>query len=373
MQIVAWQPPISPSDANRLSRIIRDSGGIVSAIPELRGADWTLIAREHTVHNVNFLVTIDSNFMISLLNLFQHRKSVSQTDRRAAALMALATMFNMQVNPTVAAHEYAKTAEGDPRSVLAEFRHADDLHPQAYADVALGRVTCLQAASQAEMKYWLKKESPVPPVTVKGYNLHYTAILGMLTIHTDPTMGPRTVQGQKKRMLRFLEWMHADFIFVGYATILASFLWGNGRVSSLLHNPNTKDPQKLLANAKNTVWDLSFAHTWAKGEIERAGRPGVPVNLLFTMDQGLALIADRLIQNGNLPDAARKDQFLHQLTEFWPERDAAEIADIEQEYGSRCQEPSRKCNRSSWQKYANGLTAKLEEKIHHNLFCGSPS
>lgn len=373
MRIVAWQPPISPSDADRLSRIIWDSGGIVSAIPELRGADWILIARERTVHDVNFLVTVDSNFVISLLNLFRHRKSVSQADRRAAALMALAIMFDMQVNPTIATYEYATTAKGDPRGLLARFRHADNLHPQAYADVALGRVTCLPAASQAEMEYWLKKESPVPPVTVKGYDPHYTAILGMLTIHTDPTMGPLTVQGRKKRMLRFLEWMHTDFIFVGYATILASFLWGNGRASSLLRNPNTKDLQKLLANAKNTAWDLSLAYVWAEREIERAGRPGVPVNLLFTMDQGLALIADRLIQNGNLPDATRKDHFLHQLTEFWPERDAAEIADIEQKYGFRREEPSRRCNRSSWQEYANGLAAELEERIRHNLFCGSPS
>ena len=79
----------------------------MSAIPELREGDWTLFAREHAIHDVHFLITIDSNFMISLLNLFRHRKSLSHTDRRAAAMMAIAIMFDMTVNPTVAAYEYA--------------------------------------------------------------------------------------------------------------------------------------------------------------------------------------------------------------------------------------------------------------------------
>ncbi len=364
--INAWRPPIPPADVIRLSRIIEESGGITSAIPELRSGDWETFATEQGVHGTQFLVHIDQNFMIALRDL-KKQKPISAMRRRVAALMAFAIMFDMQIDPRIAMHEYAFTAKGEPSTHLAMFRFAyQNIHPQTYADFALDRISQLPVMSDLDLHQCLKEE-PVPSSPVSGYAAHYTGILGMLAIHTDPKIGPMNLRGRKKRLLTFLKWMRDDFIFVACVTTLASHLWGKGQASKLLKYQDTRNAEKLLKSAKNTAWDFTLICNWAKMEKGRARQADAPITFLFTLDRGLAELATEHLMIDDLSLTARRRHNVRRLCKHWSDADAIKIADIEFEYESQKDDPSRKVRQPLWHEYVSSLPPQLEGRIRDNL------
>ena len=262
---VFWNPPVPPSDIAELAKQIPTASAIVSGFPEFAAGNVDAILQEYVVHETEFIVHLDTNILSRLVEIGEGEASLQQVHRSAAALMSIGIMCEMKMNPTFATHEYAFGGSGDPDSRNAEFYHLDNLHPQEFADVALGRIDQLL----------LPPELPHTPHRgthrryLQGHESIYVILLKIVEIHTSQRHKDRkTVPTRVESLLELIDWMFADFMVCEQMLDVASQLWGMSQKKSVLKKPNTQNLAALKKNVHNAAWDINLVRTWAKFELD---------------------------------------------------------------------------------------------------------
>jgi len=360
--------PLSPGELDAVSAIASESGAWVTGIDLLEDVPWQMIAREQAIYPPGFLAHLDTSFVSHLLKLVDGRPfRMTANHRTVAALMALSITFGFKLNPTCASHEYACTGADSPEERLLRFRYADKLHPQLYADVALGRKESLPPPSAEELKPYRGNLEPIGKLEVQGFSLNYLAVLSALDIHTDPKYGKHDRKGRMARTLAFVEWIHSDGIMMSCYIYAAQALWGpENHGIKIIKKANSADPDILLRHARNAAWDLTILCVWSnlEGARDTEGQRE-PIHLLYTLDRSLAHLARFLFFCPLNSDRERMQ--LETAKVFWPEREAREVCQKRREIERRRHEPSRRSNQRDWSSTVPAMVEELESKLRQRL------
>jgi len=340
------------------TKVITQSGGIVSQFKELREGDWRAFASQQLVHKNEFTAHVDNNVLARLDDLFQG-KSITDDHRAVAALMAIANAFGMGINSTFGSHEYALTATGRPDKRLAISRAAFRTSPKHFADIVTGEqsglpgsVTFREQDAVSDFKY------------VRGFSRNHMGILKILAIKTRD--GGQRLNNEKhrhQRMLEYLSWVFEDFLF-GSVVLVALEVFGQSQQGGVLKNAGTLNSSKLLKSARNAAFDLTILEGWLTLEGGRAPYSN-PVHLLFTFDKALSRLANRIAGSSRPGD---KNPSLEAIfAEFWSPQYAETILRTYLRYVSRCNEGGRTQDSGISDEDKRRAIDELQAEIRQNL------
>jgi hypothetical protein len=356
---ILWVPPVSIDDLNALSSMLRASPGIVSVLDDFGSGDWERLFHEHVRHGTEFHAHLDANFLSDLLRLFSPAPLTDRA-RQAAAVMCLAISFDMKVNPTFAAHEYAFTGIDAPDPHLAGFYYLENLNPQQLADIALGRQRQHRLPTLDDLS--ATKHEGTHREYLRGYGLAYASMLKIVELHrcTSDLSGRNDLLNRVRRAEALLDWMYHDFQFCGSALRVADSLWGRNRRKTVLKKIDTCNASNVLAMCKNAAWDIVLAENWAESESKR--EPGDPIHLIFTFDKVLRQLATQLLVTPEQQSLSRPEVVLEKYRRSWPEKMAASLTERYLRYERTLNSPLRVWNSDNCPA-KSGFIDALEQRI----------
>lgn len=357
-----WESaPLTDDEFDELSKIVNAHLPIVSEFPELETGDWEVFFDQRMIQKTEFIAHIDANFLSRLIELFSEQPQISSQCRAVAALMALAISLGIEINQTIAIHEFALTAESNPLERERYFQYANNLHPKEYLAVIRNAQKCLRIPRECRQRCE-EHESFFP---IEGYAKNHLAILKLLTINTRPeNQKDNRIESRAARMMELIRWMYDDFFVLGPVILLAHQVWGNNPDRAVLKNAMSRNADKLLVNARNAAWDLVLAESWSRLETER--RPNVdPINLLFTLDKPLARLARRLLFVDRPGDTKWTADVV--AREFWNDDCARQIVDVHDWCMLRLDDPNRAMNRGVPYENREAIHEEFEDEIRRNL------
>lgn len=263
MQALIYYPPIPVSDLDFIQQALEREDVFFSCFTsdDLNKYNCVSFLEEKRLHGTETYVLLDRNVFTYIISIAKGedvdlRDGQKMGPRRiAAAVMAYLQCCDICVEPNIALYEYAATnAQSAAADELELFRKADNLHPQIYADIALGRKNKVTTKELDKVSVSLG-----PMVNFKKdlnhWHFNYTVALklALLELQLIP---------QNKKMESFLQWQHDDFFYSASATLLASLYLSSKRIGGMMKKLKSIDRTKALLGIKNAAWDLTVLTTW---------------------------------------------------------------------------------------------------------------
>ena len=271
----------SHDDIQKIQNIVKSNNSITAL---LTGDYYSIVNYLSHNNKREFSAILDRNFytrITSIVNSALPNNRNHADYQWAAAVLAFCQIAEITFDYASSLQEYASTQGG--KSALTElnaFRLADNTDPKLFIDFATGRVDKLDTAA-------LPKISPLTNVpsaksfeaTPTDFSFNYIFMLKIALISRE-SIEPH------ERMLKFLDWMHSDYLFGAPALQFANIFFSPNRHSKMLKNYTE-------AGIKNAAWDLSLIQNWRKSALIGA-KNDRPV-LLISRDKAVRSIASRLV------------------------------------------------------------------------------
>lgn len=262
---VVWIP-LSTGDVPTLERMLAELDPFVTTMIDTRDpyrlADYVQNALygEHEVR-----VLLDRNLVSRAVALASgeevaHRRQGSQEYRLAAACMAYLITAQVTIEPNIALYEFASFESEAARRQTRGWRIADHVHPQAYLDVALGRVSSVDPVALREARRLvatLPSESPPLETKLRYFRRHYCALLEVARLD-------RTELRPTEKVHRLIEWSMDAGFFDGLAIAFAIVFFGRHRAGRMMKRVRSQSEARCLAGVRNAAWDLTYLSCWVK-------------------------------------------------------------------------------------------------------------
>jgi len=346
-----YQIPLPPTDLEAIQSIVREQE-ILSSLATIEDHCDCLTWRRQAAHRgTQVCALFDRNILSDVLSLVRPAScgwlvQCSDRGRIGAAMMAFLQVSNVVIEPSSALYEAADSAPEE----LRLFRAADNVRPEIYADIALGRRDFLGRNDLPEYS------SPLPIVDfhkpITGRKKFYIAVLKIAELELSK-------RSSVEKMEAFLRWTYDEFLFLPSAILLAASHLTDRRAGSLLKSLRTKDRAKALTNIRNAVWDLQVIQEWCR----RTQKQNTENRywLLCSRDRALKKIARTTLFSGSDADAKRLG--LEFFQQHWGHQKGEAIADLLARLLSDKDNPARRANSDPPVGYLDGLVAQLEKTI----------
>lgn len=246
--------------------------------------------------------------------------------RTAAAILAFAQCLDILIEPSIAFHEVAPMQGNGAACVeLARFRLADNSHPQAWIDLALGRLDGLSAMSvPTAPEDALDLARPL-----HRWRRNYIAILKVAILELENGT-------PLERMRALLDWMYEDFILAGPAAIFAAHYFSPSFPRRrLLKGLRSADRTRALAGIANAAWDVTHLSDFTQ-RVNDSGNDR-RLYVFASLDEGLRRIAKTLFNTTK--DGEQVDHLISSLRPWWPNGHAEIIAKSLLDYMGRGRDP----------------------------------
>ncbi len=214
----------------------------------------------------------------------------------AAAVLAFCQIANITFDYGSSLQEYASTQGGASAvSEIKAFHLADHADPKVFIDFALGRINAIDPVQFSNIKPMIEVPSTNQLETLPDdFAKNYVFTLKIELLSRE-NMEPH------ERMLKFLDWMHSDFMFGAPALQFANVYFSPTRQGGMIKK----------GKIKNAAWDLSLVQNWRRIAIEGA-KEDRPV-LLISRDKALKTTALRLV-------AENAEELQKHIVDAWPHR-----------------------------------------------------
>lgn len=278
------------------------------------------------LNNVSFVLLPDRNIVSRLAKATTGHEADDQ-QRLAAAILAFAQCLEIQIEPSIAYHELGP-AQGSTTAYeeLARFRLADNSHPSAWIDLALGRSDSISYLSN--------------PLVVAGsrdlsrplhrWRCNYIAALKIGELELLPLTAV-------ERTLKLFKWMYDDFILAGPAAIFACHYFSpRFPRKRLFKGLRSKHRERALVGAANAAWDITHL-----SDFVRRANEAHDTNtryLFVSLDKGLRRIA-RTLFTATTEDP-ELDQLSTALAPWWPADQAQMIVNSLSDFFQRGRAPA---------------------------------
>jgi hypothetical protein len=231
------------------------------------GFDWYSVRDIVPVgleRGTTFSLVFDRNVVSRLMSLLPCRPGAADhLARRAAAVMAFMIVSGSLLDAVVALGETSQ-ANGAAAGRLEALQLAamQNLHPQIFADVALGRRDRIPVDDLArETTDAARRGSETLDVEVwRQFLPEYGAALKLALIRL--AAGPR--EAAPSPMAEFLRWTYEDYMFLPGAVSYGSLAFSPSRHGRMFKRLFSGEPKKALAGVRNAAWDMGLLRYWGR-------------------------------------------------------------------------------------------------------------
>jgi hypothetical protein len=310
MDYVAIHIQINPNDLKVIERILRERDIIRLVYPKDLFDQYFLgdYLEQIHVHESKFTALLDRNIFSDIIAVAKKTdtKSTTKTQQTACALLAFLQLSDTLIEPGMAIYEYIDSGYYEQAiNELSLFRAVDNIHPQIFIDLALGRISSIPPSSlnflRVDSIQELKGED------IHRWKLHYGLTLKLANIEM---IGGKPYE----KIEAFLKWMYTDYIFSASAVNFGLIYLSDKRITKMFKNLNCGDIDKFKKGIRNAAWDMTVAHYWMKKAIEN--REKGDLWLLCTEDKALKEIANFMASTYNSDEDLKersKSLFLNYL------------------------------------------------------------
>lgn len=266
---------------------------------------------------------LDNNFLSDVVKIARNGNILSGSKpdiglQKTSAIMCFLILGGIELEPSFSIYEKAeKAGHASAYQDFIDFRIADHIHPQIYADLALGRITTidrkdLDKARDAENSNPVKINENNFTRELRNWQVQYIAILKAIIFY-------KSENNSLQAALSFVDWMHEETFLNRTGLLFALALLGTKKNLRLLKHINSKDLSQIISSCRNSAWDLSYIKEWSKRVIES---PSDRLCYLITHDKVLKKFAQSIfIDEG----ASEHSRIISTLSEFWQKSDAIKI------------------------------------------------
>src|SRR3990172_6556150 len=319
--ILIKNPPVNPDDISLIQKIMKDNDILVGAGIQqeaiYNAADYLLFNEKHSGE---LRVLFDRNFLTRLVNIAK-RKNINSTDpqyKLVSAAMAFFIFCEVIIEPNMAIYEYGfKKDHIQANDDLTYFRIADHIHPQKYADIALGRAISVEKKELNIARSYLKNFSKTKEDNfskqLSKWELNYLFALKIAQLKKS-TLSP------KQQIEAYFKWMEEEALFNAVASVFATiFLSPNPPEGKMIEGIGSSDNLKFLHGIQKAAWDMTYITYWGKSI--RMSQP-TTTWLLCSNDKAMKRIAKALF----VPDEHNEELSLTNfVSEYWCGRRALTV------------------------------------------------
>lgn len=336
-EVETYEFPLTQEDDDAIKQMLRERGVFApSFIPQDDDVyDPLMYRRQSLNHHTRTILLADRNVVTRWLHLLNGANASSQ-HRLAAAILAFAQSSNMLVEPNLALYE-AAVASGTlaANEKLCRFRIADNIHPQHWAGVAVGRVQTL-SLSQADLPTLPSNPEPIDfSIRLRRWSRNYIILLKVAELELRGL-------DRSTQISELISWMYQDFIIGGPALIFAIYyLAPNSARRGLLKNLRSDEREKALRGIRNASWDLTLLSEWIL-RIDRQKAENT-LTVLCSLDRKLIQLANMLAPQSldeYSPDSFLRSSLL-KILEPWGLRQSAELSELIEGFLTSTENPDR--------------------------------
>jgi hypothetical protein len=253
----------------------------------------------------NFTAVVNRNFYTRITALVRNELPQNRdlSDFRwAAAVLAFLQIAEVKFFASSSLQEYASARGGEAAvEEIKAFRVADDTDPKHWIDFALGRTNKIDNSKLASPRSVERTPTPAEYEAIpRQFESNRACVLKIALLSLESC-------SPKEKVIKLIEWMYADFMFVSPALLFANIYFSPSRRSKMLKGYDDK-------SIRNATWDLTLAQFWRQYAIKGV-QQNEPV-LLITRDKALKDIAIRFT-------AETDDEFRAHLANLWGQRDSS--------------------------------------------------
>jgi hypothetical protein len=310
--------PIVPDDLRRIEDVVWNGAifvpGNFSCNSDFGVLDHHLA---HATHGSSFHALYDRNLVSPLVSLVRGDPISSSSGRVAAAAAAFCILANILIEPSIALYEYASKVGADAsKAELAIFRIADNIAPQFYVDIALGRANRLPQ-HEIDAKSKLRPKAPNDDgadfsMRLRFWKLHYFQVLRIATLI-------RQCESPLRVANEFIKWQLDEAFFDSVASMYC--------LAAISHRPpkggmidaiRSKNTEKFLSGLRRATWDIyvinHFGRLSARADQQWA---------LWSLDKALVEVARwTFIESTRDPE----EQLSRYFRRLWGDQDGRHIA-----------------------------------------------
>lgn len=269
------------------------------------------------VDGMDFMLLPDRNLVsrmaaIAREGLRRPGKLPDPPDSIAVDLMAFAQAMDFDIEPSIAFHELAHRNGNDAAmDELSWFRAADHGQAQAWIDLAQGRTDRLPIAKPAAR---VNHDLARP---LDRWTRNYVVTLKIAELELAP-LSPL------ERILSLYRWLVDELFLAGPAASFATMYFSpNARRHRLIKQLRSPERGRAIAGVRNAAWDITYLSDFVL-RVARGVEEG-RFYILATADRNLAQIAAAMVLDADYRDS--RAEYARRLVNWWPEREAAVIAD----------------------------------------------
>jgi hypothetical protein len=241
----------------------------------------------------------------------------------AVNLMAFAQALDINIEPSIAFHEFAHIhGNVTAHEELAWFRAADQGAALDWINLALRRSDRLEIVEPR----WSGTEDLALPL--RRWNRNYIVALKIAELELKPI-------GHLERALQLLDWMFNDFIVAGPAAAFSTMYFApSAPRRNIIKHLRSPDRTRAIEGVKNAAWDITYLSDFV--ERVQAGQEQRQRYIFATADRKLASIAPLLLLGNH--ETEDQGSLRVALQDWWPAGDACLIADTIFHYVARAEE-----------------------------------
>ena len=243
--------PIPFDDMRAIEVILRQEDLFCTSCPDLDVYSVGFYHSQAELHNVGATIVLDRNVCARVVELAEGRPA-THDNRIAAAVMAFGQCANIKFEPALAVYEgIATKAKNGASQELALFRTADNMHPSNFADIALGKSSCIIIEPSPAKVH----PEVISPQRLREYSYIYPAVLKIALL--ELVGGPMAL-----RMRSFLDWSFDRWYMIAAATALAAMLFSPSPPGKALKDLRNSNRSLALEGVRNCAWDLTYITVW---------------------------------------------------------------------------------------------------------------
>lgn len=255
---------VNSDDLVEIQELVRGSNCLVSTPSNITDIyDAERYRKENLFEEVNLKTILDNNIFTQILPLVDGRKkegvALSGEQKLICGIMCFLIYSGIEIIPISAIYERS----GHPDYLSKEkqdylFRVADHIHPQIYADLALGKYSDIPK----EHFLKIKKEVDTNPETQKDikntrypssvdnvYLLIYMNLLKAWLLYKEGITA-------EEKIKKYLSWHSSHSLADNVSTIFTTIFLSKKRFPKMFKNINSDNPEVIKKNIKNAAWDL---------------------------------------------------------------------------------------------------------------------
>lgn len=290
-------------------------------------------AQQQIIAGTKTILLADRNVFTRWLALL--KGAVAEPEHRiVAAVMAFAQCAGIVIEPNLALYEAAATAGSNAANEeLRQFRIADNLEPECWADVALGQSTKLSFTQPPDPPSVQSVDFEMP---LHRWRRNYIIALKLAKL---------ALRGGKaeSQMAELLHWMYEDFLIGGPASILAvNYLAPNSDRKGLLKNLWSPDRERAVLGVRNAAWDLTLLSDWISRVQEQERRN--ELSLLCSLDRKVIEFA-RLLTDESPEEPTAVSPLSRIYESLWGPAAGRRLATLAESHLNDAGNPARQLNR----------------------------